>query len=517
MRALYSCEQLREIEKKAPGELMPLAGAAAANAALALLKTRSQNLPKESPLLVLAGPGNNGGDAFELAAQVAHAGWPVSLCIMGDQAGYSPEAQRALHRVLQCGQTTGLQIIPDTEAIARTDWALVVDGLFGIGLQRPIGGALRGLVEHINGLSCPRLALDVPSGLASDTGCIVGPDGVAVNASHTITFIGDKVGLHTADGCDLAGIISVARLDIDPALFPPAQAWLNDTSLFAEHLQPRRQNTHKGCFGNVAVIGGAHGMSGAAILAGRAAAHTGAGKVWIGFLDEVPQFDSQQPELMCRQASTLDLFGTSSATSSTCIVAGPGMGDTQAAQDLLVRILQQNSALVLDADALNLIAAQPALQDAVRGRAQAGFATLITPHPLEAARCLGTSAAMVQQDRLSAARRLAKQLRVVVVLKGAGTIIAREDGSCVINTTGNPALASGGSGDVLAGVCGALLAQGWPVWQAALAAVWLHGCAADVLVERGMGPIGLGANELTPVIREVLNQLIQSAAGQPRS
>ncbi len=514
MRALYSCEQIREIEKKAPSELMPLAGAAAANTALALLK----NLAKNSPLLVLAGPGNNGGDAFELAAHAAQAGWPVSLCIMGDQAGYSPEAQRALHRVLQCVQTAGLQIIPDNEAIARTDWALVVDGLFGIGLQRPVGGALREMVEHVNSLSCPRLALDVPSGLAADTGCIVGPDGVAVNASHTITFIGDKVGLHTADGRDLAGIISVASLDIDRALFPPAQAWLNDTSLFAEHLQPRRQNTHKGSFGNVAVIGGAHGMSGAAILAARAAARTGAGKVWIGFLDEVPLFDSQQPELMCRQASSLELFGTSSITnSSTCIIAGPGMGKTQAAQELLARILQQNSALVLDADALNLIAAQPTLQDAVRARAQAGFSTLITPHPLEAARCLGTSAAMVQQDRLSAARRLAKQLQVVVVLKGAGTIIARADGSCVINTTGNPALASGGSGDVLAGVCGALLAQGWPVWQAALAAVWLHGRAADVLVERGVGPIGLGANELSPVIREVLNQLIQSAAGQPRS
>lgn len=485
MHALYSTAALRRIEQTAPGPLMPRAGEAAAGLALGLLAKASQN----APVLVLAGPGNNGGDAFEVAARLAQACWPVTVLQAAAPAAYGDDAQAARQKAQQSGArfTAGFDI-------AQTPWALVVDGLFGIGLQRPIEGALAGLIASINALPCPRLALDVPSGLDAERGTVLG---IAVRATHTITFIGDKPGLHTADGRDHAGIVHVATLDIDPALFPAPQACLNAPSLFADRIRPRLHNTHKGSYGDVTVIGGAPGMAGAAILAARAAARCGAGRVYAGFLGTPPAYDAAQPELMCRPAAGLPLHAST-------LVLGPGMGDADAAKLLLGAALQALSPLVLDADALNLIAADQALQQALAQRASPA---LITPHPLEAARLLDSSSAAVQADRLAAARALAQRYQAVVVLKGSGTVIARPDLFCAVNPTGNAGLATAGSGDVLAGICGALLAQGWPQWQAALAAVWLHGQAADLLVGRGVGPIGLTASELIPVMREALNAL----------
>ena len=191
------------------------------------------------------------------------------------------------------------------------------------------------------------------------------------------------------------------------------------------------------------------------------------------------------------------------------VVAGPGLGTSRAAHDTLARALHAQVPVVLDADALNLIALEPGLQQKLARR---DSATILTPHPLEAARLLGTSSAGVQADRVAAARELAQRFGAIVVLKGSGTVIARSNGHVAINTTGNPALATAGSGDVLAGICGALLAQGWPEWDAALGAVWLHGHAADVLVEQGVGPIGLSAGELIPAARSALNRLVAKHA-----
>jgi hydroxyethylthiazole kinase-like uncharacterized protein yjeF len=200
---------------------------------------------------------------------------------------------------------------------------------------------------------------------------------------------------------------------------------------------------------------------------------------------------------MCRRAHELDF-------STMAVVIGPGLGTSAAARDILLQTLQADMPLVLDADALNLIAAESSLQKIA---AQRQTISLMTPHPLEAARLLGSSGAAVQLDRRSAARRLASQYSAVVILKGSGTVIAGVDGEIVINPNGNAGLATAGSGDVLAGLCGALLAQGWPVWEAALAAVWLHGAAADTLVAQGIGPIGLTAGELIPILRDGLNRL----------
>ena len=459
---------------------MERAGRAAADCALAMLCG--------NVVLVLAGPGNNGGDALEAAANLAQAGIAVSVLHLAASGAVSAETGRALARA-RASDAHFVDTLP-----AQCD--LVIDGLFGIGLARALAGAARELVLAVNRLGAPILALDVPSGLDADTGALAGPDGVAVRAARTITFIADKPGLHTFAGRDHAGQVCVAALGIEA--LPPASAGLNDLSCFAHQLAPRMHNSHKGSFGEVAIIGGAAGMTGAAVLAARGALFTGAGRVFVATLDPGPAYDSMQPEIMFRSASS---FNGSDST----LVLGPGMGDGATAIRALVKALDGPSPLVLDADALNLIAASVDLQARASGRAAPA---VMTPHPLEAARLLGVTAGVVQADRLAAAREIAARFGAVVVLKGSGSVVAKSDGMAIINPTGNPGLATGGTGDVLAGVCGSLLAQGWSAWEAALGAVWMHGAAADLLVQQGAGPVGMTAGELPAAVRTVFNQLI---------
>jgi hydroxyethylthiazole kinase-like uncharacterized protein yjeF len=495
---LYPLTDIRAIEQSAlaavpSGTLMQRAGAAAC-------RLVRQYYPEVNDVLVLAGPGNNGGDALELAFCLDREGVAVTVLLFAEPAKQSLDAHQALQRA-----RSGKVKFADTDnwqAVLAAHASLAIDGLFGIGLTRPIAGIPRELIVALNARRLPVLALDIPSGLDADSGNVVGDQGVAVRAAQTITFIGNKPGLHTGQGRDYAGTVEVAALDIDAALFPSAAAELNRIGLFAGNLQPRAQNSHKGSFGDVSIAGGAHGMAGAAILSARAAAHCGAGRVFIAFLDNPISYDSLQPELMCREAARHDF-------SKGAIVAGPGLGTASDALSLLQRTIPLDSPLVLDADALNLIAAHAALQAALARRRHPA---ILTPHPLEAARLLGATAQIVQADRLTAARRIAERFHAIVILKGSGTVIARPDGHVAINTTGNPALATAGTGDVLAGICGALLAQGWETWQAALAAPWLHGQAADMLVQQGIGPVGMTAGELIPGVRQTLNRLIAENA-----
>ncbi len=492
---LYSVAQIRAIEQAAqshlpPGTLMRRAGEAASTYALEVLG----GLPT-GRILVLAGPGNNGGDALEVAANLANLGANVDVVHLAGPAP-SPETLHALARA----QASRARFVPDL-----ADWhgcCLVVDGLFGIGLARPLAGEARALVERTHGMTCPVLALDVPSGLDADTGSVIGPDGAAVRATHTITFLGNKPGLHTGDGCDHAGRVHVNRLGAEGLHTEGARARLNAPVLFAGCLAPRRNNSHKGTYGDVAVLGGARGMAGAGILAARTALYAGAGRVFVAAVDGGAGLDPLQPEIMFRDAPGFDFDGRT-------VVAGPGMGDSAGATHLLSKVIDGMGPLVVDADALNLCAASPDL--AARLAAHDGE-VVVTPHPLEAARLLGVTAAIVQADRLENARELAQRLDAVVVLKGAGSVIARPDGDVAVNATGNPGLATGGTGDVLAGLVGTLLGQGWPAWEAALAGTWLHGAAADRLVASGIGPIGLTAGELPRAIRAELNALVADAA-----
>lgn len=489
MSALFSTAQVRQVEAAAAamlpvGTLMERAGIAATDSAIALAGP-----PSGARVLVLAGPGNNGGDALEVAARLAGMGARVDVIDLGAGCERSPEARTALERA-RASNAAFVQV-------ADGDFSLVIDGMFGIGIARPLSGQARELAAAVSSFGCPVLALDVPSGLDAETGAVIGPDGLAVAATHTITFICDKPGLRSGEGVDYAGEVTVATLGIDPSHLPEAAANMNGPALFQEWLRPRARNSHKGSFGDVAVLGGAQGMAGAVLLAARAALLTGAGRVYAAFIGDVPPLDPLQPEIMCRYAGTME-------TGNATLVAGPGMGKAPDAARLLLRVLESAGPVVLDADALNLISASSDLQQRLAARGNA----ILTPHPLEAARLLGMTGAIVQADRLAAAHELASRFNATVILKGAGSVIASGT-DIVINGSGNPGLATAGSGDVLAGMCGSLLAQGWPVREAALGAAWVHGQAADDLVAQGKGPIGLTAGELPAAARSALNGLVE--------
>ena len=487
---LFRAATLRRIEAAAAKlPLMQRAGRAAADFAITLVGGRTD------PVLVLAGPGNNGGDAFEAARLLREHGCETCVVFAGKSDRLPEDAAAAYRRFVDAGGMT-VAAIPES-----AHWSTIVDGLFGIGLTRAIGEPYASLIRSANALSvrdaCPLLALDCPSGLNADTGERQEP---TIHATHTLTFIGCKPGLLTADGPDLCGRITVASLALDREAIGMNDGDTVDTDRFAAFLRPRLANTHKGSFGNAGVLGGTRSMVGAALLAARAALRLGSGRVYVGLLDEyAPALDIQQPELMMRSPGKL------LTTDLTALACGPGMGCGHEAGVILDSVIGLRLPLVLDADALNLVAGESDLHVALATRKPP---TLLTPHPAEAARLLDITISTVQADRVGAALELASTYNAHVALKGCGTIIATPEGDWFINTSGNPGLATAGSGDVLTGLVVALLAQRWPPLEALLAAVHLHGCAADTLVAKGCGPIGLTAGELIDSARACFNQWI---------
>jgi len=490
---IYPVAGIRDIEARvmpdAKPSLMERAGRAAAEDAVRLI------IDRPGPILVACGPGNNGGDGFVLARHFRQAGREVTTVFADDAARLPPDAAKALADWRAAGGET-VATLPPTPA---DGWALVVDALFGIGLTRPIVGRHAEWIATLNSQRAPRLALDIPSGLDADSGRVLG---ACFRATHTTTFIALKPGLLTLDGPDYAGEVSVQRLEVDAAAWLEPQGHAVRPSLFARHLVPRRRNSHKGCYGDAAILGGAPGMGGAALLAARAALWLGAGRVFAGLIDpQAPTLDSTRPELMLRPADELP-------AQLTALAVGPGLGQSGRAAAALAQAIAREIPLVLDADALNLLAADPHLQHAVLTR---NAPTILTPHPAEAGRLLGCDTSAVQADRVSAARALATRYRAHTVLKGCGSVIACTDGNWYINGTGHPGMASAGMGDVLSGLIVALLAQGWPAAQALIAAVHLHGAAGDRLAREGIGPIGLSASEVIDAARGIFNAWIIEA------
>jgi ADP-dependent NAD(P)H-hydrate dehydratase / NAD(P)H-hydrate epimerase len=456
---LFMAADIRAIDRQwadahPDASLMERAGAAAAELALMLASETGE------PILVLAGPGNNGGDALVAARRLTAQGIPLMVVSRADPARLPVDAAHAWEAWLQAGG----RVHADIPAGQR--FGLVIDGLFGVGLVRDVGGEEARWLELANALPCPRLALDVPSGLDSDSGRILG---IALRADHTLTYLGLKPGLLTADGPDCCGQLHLDNLGVDSATLASPQGFAL-TRLEGRHiLPPRRRNSHKGDFGHVGIIGGAPGMVGAALIAGRAALQQGAGSVTLGVLDERIAVDYFEPRLM---------FGMPEAllqSQPDALAIGPGLGRSSRANNLLQQALAMPCPLLLDADALNLLAARPELADLA---AQRSHPTLLTPHPGEAARLLGSRSADIQQDRIGSALKLSRQLSAQVALKGAGTVIASPAGRYAINTTGGPWLAQAGSGDRLTGMVAALLGQGMQADDALQAAVWLHGSAA---------------------------------------
>lgn len=479
---------LRRVEQAAlggrnPAALMERAGLAAAELARTLAGDSGR------PVLILAGPGNNGGDALVVARHLKQWWYKVSVVCPANPRQYAADAAAAL----QSWHKAGGEIV--TEIPAAQDWALVIDGLFGIGLKRDLNGGYAALVEQINALDAPVLALDVPSGLNADTGRVMG---CAVMADHTMTFIALKPGLLTLDGPDHCGTLHAADLGLTAGTEAAPHGALIGHGVLAHVLPPRPRNSHKGTYGSAGIIGGAQGMVGAALLAARAALKCGTGRVYTGLLaSDAPLVDVLQPELMLRPADTVLRLDHLSA-----LAIGPGLGDSPDAAEYLDWALEAVAPLLLDADALNQIASDSAKKSKLKQRVKP---TILTPHPAEAARLLGCTTDEVQYDRVAAALRLAREYNAGVVLKGAGSLCAWPDGHWAINTSGNPGMASAGMGDVLSGIIVALLAQGVDERHALTAGTYLHGAAADIVVAAGNGPAGLTASEVIDAARALLN------------
>ncbi len=475
---LLTVSELRPIERAAQSGLP--AGALMARAAAAVAgRINASQSNKPLSICVVAGPGNNGGDGYVAASELRSAGHDVT-CVQLSK----PTPDDARNALAQWRASGGkLRTAVPTEG----SFDVIVDAMLGIGQTRPLQGMLLAGAQWINAQRTHVIAVDVPSGLDADRGCWIG--GVeGVYASETITFIADKPGLHTGDGIDAAGIVMLDTLGIESASNRTALA---DPSDFPHIVAARRRNTHKGSYGNALIIGGGAGMVGAALLAARAALIIGAGRVYVDCIG-APEFrvDPCQPELMFRSYATTDDLHA--------IVIGCGLGKSDAARRALQWALDSDASLIIDADALNLLSQGPALSECLAAR---NAPTVITPHPLEAARLLQASAEDIQNDRLTRARELASRYRSIAVLKGAGTVIVHTNGRCAINPTGGPALATAGTGDVLAGLIGGLLAQHFEPWQATLAAAWLHGCAGEAR------DAGLVASDIAPRAAAVLAKL----------
>jgi len=465
---LHDSAASRQIEQQAlasaaPHALMACAGLAIARLAVAMA-------PGARRVWVACGPGNNGGDGLVAALHLQALGWQVAVSLLGDTSKQPADAAHALRQAQQAGVaiSTGL---PATPTLQAAD--LAIDALLGLGQRRAPHGAIADAVGQLNAGPTPVLAVDLPTGLCGDTGVLLGDQ--AVHARHTLALLTLKPGLFTAQGRDQAGRVWLDTLGI-PTAPDTASAGLAGPGTLATTLPGRSHAQHKGSFGDALVLGGASGMGGAALLAARAALTAGAGRTYLARLDGVCSPDAQRPELMPR---TLTEALQPALLQRATVVCGCGGGQAIAAHVPVV--LQHAARLVLDADGLNAVAADAGLRRALQARAARGQATVLTPHPLEAARLLGCRTTAVQAHRLANAQALAEVLQATVVLKGSGSILASPGRLPHINPTGNARLGSGGSGDVLAGWLGGLWSQAADAdaWAPSGAAVWLHGRAAE--------------------------------------
>lgn len=447
-----------------PHTLMQRAGLACARLARAIA-------PHARSVWIACGPGNNGGDGFEAALHLHHLGWQVTLTWIAS-ARSPADAQASRESALAAG--LHISDAPPEE------FDLAIDALLGLGGElspdRPDTQRMQQWLARMHASGAPVLAVDLPTGLHADRGT-GGTDLAPCGPRHTLSLLSLKPGLFTAQGRDQAGQVWFDALDVNLSSVAASALLMGaDLAGTLPKLQAR-QASHKGNFGDVLVIGGQQGegthMAGAAVLAARAALHQGAGRVYVALLGQSGlMLDPAQPELMFRPTSSI-------ASLHPGQVAVVGCGGGEAVAGVLPSLLTQAAPLVLDADGLNAVAGDASLRQALAKRQADGLTTVLTPHPLEAARLLGCHASQVQADRLRAAQQLAEDLGSVVVLKGSGSVVAASGQVPVINPTGNSLLATAGTGDVLAGMVGAALAQGMEARQAALHAVFHHGLRAD--------------------------------------
>jgi len=485
--AVHTAAQVRALDRHAIDDLQIPSYTLMTRAGEAALGALRSCWPSAQRIAVVCGPGNNGGDGYVLARLAREQRLEVVAVGLHEPARLQGDARRAYDDFLAAGGTVG-----SWHADCLRGMDVIVDAIFGVGLSRPVDGVAAEAIAAINHSDARVLALDIPSGLHADTGEILGD---AVRAERTVTFLGLKLGFYLGEGPNCVGVVMFDGLEL-PAqalAYVEATALRIDEPEVAELLPPRRRTAHKGQQGSVLVIGGNIGMPGAARMAGEAALRAGAGLVTIATRSEnVAAIVGARPELMCR--------GVNSAEELTALIAradvlalGPGLGQDEWAQAMFETALAKDRRVVVDADALSLLAQSP--------RKNAHW--ILTPHPGEAARLIGKTTAEVQHDRLGAAREIAARYGGTVVLKGAGTLVLGDEGLPAICDRGNPGMASAGMGDVLTGVIAGIVAQKAELAAAARVGVLVHALAGDMAARRGER--GLLATDLLAYLPTCVN------------
>lgn len=484
---LYRASQVRELDRIAIEE-MGIAGVClmerAGSSAFSLLQ---QRWPNARRIVVVCGTGNNGGDGYVVARLAYLAGYDVTVLQLGDVANLHSEAKIVYDAMIDVG------LYPQVFSPKKLSIVdVIVDALLGTGLDREVKGEYRNVIEAINRARSPILSLDVPSGLHADNGTIMG---VSIRADVTISFIGLKRGLFTAEGPEYSGYVCFDDLQVPIATYDrvhhEVKRLAND--ILPQSLTRRPRNAHKGNFGHVLVIGGDHGMTGAVRLTAQAAARVGAGRISIA----TRQAHAALVNLTCPEIMSYGIENAEDLLpllkNVDVVTIGPGMGQQAWGQAMLQAVKTLDKPIVVDADALNLMALEPFRFTN----------SVITPHPGEAARLLGISVTEVQADRFAAVQALTLRFGGISVLKGAGTLVTEEDGSIDVCTRGNPGMAAGGMGDLLTGVITGLIAQGFSCGQAARLGVCLHGQAGDHAARDGER--GLLPSDLLPWLRYYAN------------
>ena len=485
---IHTVEQTRELERIASeeynissSELMTRAGSSA-------LVTLKYHWPKVESILVVCGTGNNGGDGFELARQATEDKYNVIVIQVGDKSKLTNIATAARESLL----ATGCIIQPFKDNLPATD--VIVDAIMGVGINRePIGEYSAAIIAINQAKGSPVLSLDIPSGIDADTGLAFGN---AVEATVCLNYVGLNLGLFTGDGPNYCGKVHFDSLKIPSAVYKHLRPEARRITLEKDSalLAPRKRTGHKGHYGHLLVIGGNHGMSGAVRIAAEGGARVGSGLTSIATRSTHSILMSlMRPELMSHGIEhPRDLKPLLS--SANAYVVGPGLGQDIWAEGLYQKALDSNLPVVMDADALNLLSKNP----------QYHSNWILTPHPGEAARLLNCSVTEVQSNRLNAVKKIQQKYGGVAVLKGSGTLINNGEDLTRLSSWGNPGMASGGMGDILAGVIGSLLAQGFPLIDAACIGVALHGMAGDRAAKQD-GERGMLAMDLLPHLRHLAN------------
>ena len=489
---LYRAEQVRELDRVAiqdlgiPGlTLMRRAGAA-------IFRVLIERYSEPSQVTIFCGTGNNGGDGYVVAVQAAQQGLPVRVVQVGDGEKITGDALQAR----RLAQQDGVEIMPFEKGLELTG-GVIVDALLGTGLGGDVRGDFLAAIHCINQSGLPVVSADIPSGLCSDTGVVLG---AAVKADATVTFIGVKQGLLTAEAKELVGRLVFDDLAVPEEVYQSVAVSSErlDLNELLQWLPKRNRCAHKGDCGHVLITGGEKGMAGAAVMASQAAARVGAGLVSCATRPEhVAALVARCPEVMAQGVISGQEVEPLLEKPSVLVV-GPGLGTGPWGEQLLQKVYAQEKPMVVDADALNILASGRVIKKPYREN------WILTPHPGEAARLLQCSTQEINRNRFEAVAELQRRYGGAIILKGAGSLVADgQSGVAVISAYGNPGMASGGMGDVLSGVLGSLLAQGLSVSQAAKLGVCLHGKAADLAAEQGER--GMQATDLLPALRQLVN------------